>query len=187
MSRAGDERSTATPGRSAGGAPLRPGARAADVTVRQATLSDLDTVVELRIALLRGAPEHPIYGRLRADAEQRAHELFATQLTSSAESTFLAERGGRVIGILRCVETRSSPLLDPSRYCYVSSVYVRPDERRRGVLRALFARARRWCDERGLREMRLHNVPDHDDASAAWDALGFEVVEHVRLLRFGRR
>ncbi|MGH7636416.1 MAG: GNAT family N-acetyltransferase, partial [Gemmatimonadaceae bacterium] len=82
-----------------------------------------------------------------------------------------------------CVETVSSPLLLPERYCYLSSAYVRPDYRRRGVLQALMARAREWCDERGLSEMRLHNVGSRASAAAAWDSLGFEVVEQVRVLR----
>ena len=74
----------------------------------------------------------------------------------------------------------SSPLLYPDRYCYVSSVYVLPSERRRGVLRALYEAAVAWCEERGLDEMRLHNAASSDTASQAWEALGFEVVELVR-------
>ena len=149
--------------------------------VRPATLADLDVVVELRLALLREHPSHPVYGRLRADAETRARPLFASQLDAPNETIFLAERGRRVVGIMRCAESAGSPLLGSPRYCYVSSVYVRPEARRTGVLRALMDRAREWCDERGLREMRLHNVPTSAAASSAWTALGFEVIEHVRL------
>jgi len=149
------------------------------IAVRRATSADLPVVVELRLALLRENGEHPIYGRLRADARRRAYDVFGAQLRSSHESIFLAEQGGSVVGILRCVETLNSPLLHPDRYCYVSSVYVRPAARRRGVLHALLRRAEAWCDERGLSEMRLHNVPG-GNASAAWSASGFEVVEEVR-------
>ena len=65
----------------------------------------------------------------------------------------------------------------------MSSVYVRPECRRRGVLRELFQRARAWCQQRGLTEMRLHNVGARPESAGAWDALGFEVVEQVRVLR----
>ena len=153
------------------------------LTVRRGTIDDLDTVVALRIALLREYPEHPVYGRLRPDAEVRAHAIFAAQLESDNEAAFLAEKRGRVIGLLRCVETVSSPLLDPDRYCYISSVYVAPASRRQGVLRALFDAAQDWCRKRGLAEMRLHNVGARQGSAAAWDALGFEVVEQVRLRR----
>lgn len=153
------------------------------VTIRRATSDDLDTVVDLRLALLREYSSHPIYGRLRHDAERRARPMFAAQLDSDVEAMFLAEDNHAPVGLIRCVESVSSPLLVPDRYCYVSSAYVRPQYRRRGVLRELFLRARAWCEERGLTEMRLHNVGSRPASAAAWEALGFEVVEQVRVLR----
>jgi len=62
-------------------------------------------------------------------------------------------------------------------------VYVVPRARRRGVLRALLAAAIEWCEARGLTELRLHNASDNAVANAAWDALGFRVVEHLRVRR----
>lgn len=152
----------------------------ADVTVRPATLADLDTIVELRLALLREYGDHPMYGRLRADADVRAPEFFRTQLASHLEVMLVAEVHGALVGILRCVDSASSPLLRPERYCYVSSAYVRPAYRRGGVLRALMAAAETWCVERGLDEIRLHNAVSSPAAVAAWSALGFDVVEQVR-------
>jgi GNAT superfamily N-acetyltransferase len=153
------------------------------VMVRRATSADLDAVVKLRIALLREYREHPIYGRLRADAEQRARLVFGSQLDASNEVIFLAEAEGVTIGLLRCVESLASPLLIPDRYCYISSVYVVPQHRRHGVMRLLLDRAIAWCGERGLTEMRLHNVGARADTVAAWDSMGFEVVEQVRVRR----
>ncbi|HYC51362.1 MAG TPA: GNAT family N-acetyltransferase [Gemmatimonadaceae bacterium] len=154
-----------------------------DIAIRQATSDDLDDVVALRLALLREYPDHPIYGRLRPDAEARARAVFESQLEADTEAIFLAEGTGRAIGVLRCVETTASALLMPERYCYVSSAYVVPEFRRRGVLSLLLERARAWCAERGLDEMRLHNVHSRASAAAAWDAAGFEVVEQLRVLR----
>jgi ribosomal protein S18 acetylase RimI-like enzyme len=149
--------------------------------VRSATPRDLDSVVALRLALLREHPDHPIYGRLRTEVDRRARDLFAAQLRARTETILLAELAGEVVGILRCVESIGSPLLDPARYAYVSSVYVRPEARRRGVLRALVNEAERWSRARGLDQMRLHNVAGSVDAERAWEALGFSVVEQVRL------
>jgi ribosomal protein S18 acetylase RimI-like enzyme len=150
------------------------------VQVRPATPADLAFVVELRMALLREHGNNPIYARLRPDAPVRARRIFSAQLSSPNERIFLAEADGAVIGIIRCVESTGSPLLDPARYAYISSAYVRPEARRRGVLRALVAAARNWCAERGLDEARLHSVADDEGSNRAWDALGFDVVEHMR-------
>ena len=154
---------------------------AAEPRVRPATQRDLDAVVALRTALLREHPDHPIYGRLRSGIDRRARELFAAQIRSRTETILLAELADEVIGIIRCVESIGSPLLEPARYAYVSSAYVRPDVRRRGVLRALMAEVERWSRARGLDQMRLHNVVGSESAERAWDALGFAVVEQVRL------
>ena len=151
------------------------------MVVRAAGPRDLDAVVALRLALLREHPDHPVYGRLRADVSDRARELFANQLRSTMEVILLAEREGEVVGVLRCVESIGSPLLEPARYAYVSSVYVRPDVRRTGVLRALMHAADRWSRGRGLYQMRLHNVAGSVAAEGAWSALGFAVVEQVRV------
>ena len=154
---------------------------ASGVRVREATRRDLADVVALRLALLHEHPGHAIYGRLRRDVTDRARELFAAQLRSPVEVIFLAESDGGAVGVLRCVESVGSPLMEPARYAYVSSVYVRPAMRRRGVLRALLAAAERWARARGLTQMRLHNVAGSANAEAAWSALGFGVVEQVRL------
>ena len=154
-------------------------ARGHVISVRRASIADLPTVVELRLALLSENADHPVYGQLRADARERAYEIFGAQLRAAHETMFLAESDDEIIGILRCVDTLNSPLLHPDRYCYVSSVYVRPRRRRNGVLKVLLRAAERWCVERGLSEMRLHNVPG-GAASAAWQAEGFTAMEEVR-------
>jgi ribosomal protein S18 acetylase RimI-like enzyme len=143
------------------------------IAVRQASVAD-------RLALLSEHRGNPIYHRLRPDARQRAHTLFRSQLQSANEIILLAIRDRSHIGILRCVDALGSPLLYPSRYGYVTSVYVLPAARRTGVLRTLFDEAERWCRVRGLTEMRLHNAPDNPLACAAWEALGFDVVEELR-------
>jgi len=150
------------------------------VSVREAKPDDLDAVVELRLSLLREYGDHPLYGRLHPDARRRAYDLYRTQLASASETMFVAERDGDIVGVLRCVAAPSSPLLMPEHYCYVSSAYVKPDVRRTGVLSALVDAAERWCDARGITEMRLHNASGVRMAEDTWSALGFEVVEQVR-------
>jgi GNAT superfamily N-acetyltransferase len=105
--------------------------------------------------------------------------LFRAQILSPNEAMFVAQTQHRLIGVLRCADTPVSPLLFPERVCYVSSVFVRPDVRRKGVLRGLLVAAEAWCAERGISEMRLNNTVD-SVAAHAWQSLGFDVVEQVR-------
>lgn len=156
------------------------------IEVRRATIDDLETVIALRIALLREYGDHPIYGRLHPDAQARARPLFEQQIQAGDQAIFLAARAGHVAGIARCVDSKGSPLLVPDRYCYVTSVYVKPEDRREGVLSALMDHVEQWARRRGLTEMRLHNSTQNATTRAAWQQLGFEVNEEVRLKHIGR-
>jgi ribosomal protein S18 acetylase RimI-like enzyme len=140
-------------------------------------------VVALRLALLREECRSTASGRMRSGVTRRANQLYRAQLESPGEVTLLAEHDGVTLGILRCAESSGHPLLEPDRYAYVSSVYVVPPARRSGVVRALLSHANHWCRDRGLVEMRLHNAADSATANAAWDALGFAIVEHLRVRR----
>ena len=151
------------------------------ITVRQATMSDLDTVVSMRLALVREHKNNPVYRRIRADAEERARALYTAQLRSDHEAIFLAFRASVAVGILRVAESAGSVILDPPRYGYLSSVYVVPGARRRGILKKLMTEAEQWCESRGLSELRLHSTPDNALSNATWDNLGFEIVEYVRM------
>lgn len=151
------------------------------IEIRRATLDDLATVVELRLALLREYAGHPVYGRLRPDAATRARPVFERQIVADDQAIFLAAHLGQMAGIARCADTRGSPLLFPDRYCYITSVYVKPEHRRRGILSALLEQVEQWSRSRGLTEMRLHNSTLNAEARAAWDQLGFAINEEVRL------
>jgi len=156
------------------------------VNVRIATVSDLDTVVALRLALLREHSTNPLFERLHPDAERRARELYHSHLASPDQIMLLAERDGAPVGILRCVHAVSSPLLLPEAYAYLSSAYVVPRERRMGILKALFEEGVRWCSARGLREFRLYVSIEDEAARSAWSSLGFAAVEELRVHRLPR-
>ncbi len=148
--------------------------------VRTATVDDLRIVLELRLALLAEHSDSLLYGRLRKDVRERARRLYRAQLISQGEVIFLAAIGDETVGVLRCIDAVGSALLEPPRYGYISSVYVRPASRRSGVLHALMSAAESWCEARGLDELRLHNDAKNAVGGATWERLGFKVVEVLR-------
>lgn len=151
--------------------------------IRRATPADLDTVVALRLALLREHQSNPLFERLHPEAGARAPEIYRAHLSSPDQIILLAERDGATVGILRCVHARSSPLLLPEAYGYMSSAYVVPGERQMGILKALFDEGARWCRSRGLSEIRLYVSVEDEIARTAWGSLGFAAVEELRILR----
>jgi ribosomal protein S18 acetylase RimI-like enzyme len=153
----------------------------ARVRVRPASLADAKRIAELRLALLGEHTGNAIYSRVRRDAPVRALNLTKEQLASEHQVMFVATKGERIVGMLRCTDQRGHRLLRPARYAMIGTVYVEPSVRRQGVLRSLMDAAIAWSRERGLKELRLQNAIDNPLAIAAWEALGFRVVEQIRL------
>lgn len=143
--------------------PARPTARRSHrprTTVRHATAADAAVIEALRQAL-------------RHEDGAAAPALSARRTTAGSRGgrqvTLLAEQAGRVVGVLRCTARSAAS----GRFGWVSTVYVAPGRRRRGVLRALLSAADAWCRRRGLAEMRLHCTVGNAEGNAAWTALGF--------------
>jgi ribosomal protein S18 acetylase RimI-like enzyme len=158
-------------------------AKALDVVVRAATPLDLDEVVALRLALLRDPEASPFPRLLHPDAERRARSLFAKQLRSPREVVFLAHVGDETVGLLRVVAAPRSPLHAELRHAYLTSAFVVPAARARGVMRALVQHAMAWCEAHDVHEVRLHNALRNRAAAAVWDRLGFPAVEELRVRR----
>jgi GNAT superfamily N-acetyltransferase len=156
--------------------------------VRAATGADADAVAALRLALLREEAAHPLFARPRQSAPAIARRLTAAQLADGRQVTLVAVDGTRIIGVLRCASARGPALTTPRRFALVTTVYVRPAYRRRGVLRELVRAADAWARGRGLTEMRLHCGIGNAAGQATWAALGFtpvEVLHRRRLPRHG--
>src|SRR6185436_20990647 len=105
----------------------------AAITVRPASLLDVDVIVRFRLELLKEHNRHSIYGRVREDAPDRARRSVPLRLASGREITYLAFEGKTPIGMLRCLESKGSPLLFPSKFAYIAAAYVVKSHRRHGI------------------------------------------------------
>ena len=155
--------------------------RPARVVVRRATLKDLPTIVSLRLALLREEARNPFFATPHPDAEARALHLTRAELTTPGEVFLVAVRNRSIMGMLRCRAVRRTPLVAESRQAVITTVYVVPEHRRTGVLRALLAAADRWCRRQGLTDMRLQCALSNSVGRSAWESLGFAPAETLYL------
>lgn len=154
---------------------VRPPSRATTsdaVEIRRAESSDFDTVLTLRRALRREErpDEEPIDAQLRS--------MTRRQLDAAGQVIFLAEQGGDAVGILRCALQAPSDLV--VRTAMLTTAYVDPAWRRRGIMGRLVDAAESWCAEHGVYDLRLRNAHDNAAANGAWEALGFRVVQVTR-------
>ncbi len=145
------------------------------LTIRPATPADAPVVAAFNVALAR---------------ESESKELDPVLLTAGVGAVLadpskgvytLAESGGEVVGQMMLTYEWSD--WRNGWFWWVQSVYVRPDARRGGVFRALFADTlARAAADPGVIGVRLYMEPGNDHARATYRALGlveagYEVFE----------
>ena len=160
--------------------PADTGASAAiaeSVVVRRVRREDLDELARVERAL----PEHqslaPVFSRLPVPALDEVRAELDEDLDDPAYTTFVAERGGRVIGSTTgCaleVSSMHRGLALPPRAAFLGFAAVLPEHRGTGAGRALSEAILGWArDERYesvVTDWRMTNLL----ASRAWPALGF--------------
>jgi GNAT superfamily N-acetyltransferase len=140
----------------------------------------------MRLALLREEARSALFADPPPDAAARALQITASQLLDEDQVFFLAISEEEPVGALRCTITAASAMSRDAARGFLSAAWVHPRFRRRGVLRKLVDAAEAWCRERGAFDLRLHCTRENLEGNAAWEALGFEVVEVVRRRRAQR-
>lgn len=148
------------------------------VEIRRAGPRDFETVIDLRRALRREErpEEEPIDAQLRS--------MTRRQLDAAGQVIFLAEVADEAVGILRCALQAPTELV--VRTAMLTTAYVDPAWRRRGIMTRLVDAAEEWCASHGVHDLRLRNAHDNAAANGAWEALGFRVVQVVRQRRTER-
>ena len=99
-------------------------------------------------------------------------------LADAAKGRYLvAERGGEVVGCLML--TREWSDWRNGELSWVQSVYVDPEHRRRGVMRALFAAAEQSARDAGAVGVRLYVERENAAAQAVYRSLGMGETHYL--------
>jgi ribosomal protein S18 acetylase RimI-like enzyme len=145
-----------------------------DLRIRRGTMADLPVVMELFAELAEWQREWRVF-RLRDSLSREMERRYRLALSDAPDEVlFLAEEGdGRVIGMAEASVIRPSSFSD-DRAVELSSAFVRPQARRRGVARALTGAVAGFAGEAGVERITLRTFVANEPAVEAWKALGFE-------------
>ena len=107
-----------------------------------------------------------------------AQDQFRRELANPEVGFFVAERGGRIVGMVHVSigETKPYPVIVPRRVAKVNDLAVDEGCRREGIGRALMERAAAWAAGQGADEMELSVYAFNEGAMAFYQALGFTVL-----------
>ena len=148
----------------------------ADVAIRRATPDDLDAFVELGLQVIRfdayfgGVRERPWTAAALSDE-------FAVMLAAPRPWMWLAERGGRAVGMLAAEPPEQAawiaPLTRSAPVAYVLLAGVRPDERARGTGAALATSLAAEARASGVPAILLHYAQVNPLSVPFWSQQGY--------------
>jgi GNAT superfamily N-acetyltransferase len=119
------------------------------------------------------------YDREHPGWRDRYMRFFGDLVRGGRGQFFVAEIAGQLIGsagVYKLVNHRSSIILAQS--AYVSTVYVKPQWRRRGIARALMQQTVAWAQRNGCEVVRLRTSPG---GRALYEVLGFRQSDELEL------
>ncbi len=163
--------------------------RASSVTVRRATLSDLDAVRRLDRELIRH--DRRFDATLIPDwtDSAAAHQWLRERITGRDGIVLIAQEGPSAVGYLvggRCEAEeyrRTAPMAE------VECMFVAPSQRGRGIGERMMRQFLRWCADRGIGRLRVVACAESEGAIAFYRRMGFKPYDLVleRPLRRSRR
>ncbi|HEX9336073.1 MAG TPA: GNAT family N-acetyltransferase [Pseudonocardiaceae bacterium] len=148
----------------------------AGVTVRRATIDDLDAAV--RVAMAEMAYSVTVgNGIMRPDALD-IRRVSLRRRIDQGDPVLLAERNGQPVGLADCLVIESDPArgwppLPAGRWGYVAMLSVLPDARGCGVGRTLMAAAHRELPRLGVTGTYLYYNPPNPLSSVFWSRQGY--------------
>ena len=121
----------------------------------------------------------------RPATEEELAEGLRALLAQQSFRAFIARRERRPVGYigLRTVERPGHMLMFARRFLDVEQVGVAPDERGKGVGRALMARVRELAAELGLKRIELNVWAENGKARRAFESWGFAVCSSRMALK----
>ncbi len=140
------------------------------LAIRRATMHDIETLVELRLALQSENSDG-----IEVDwaaAREAFRRYFTDTLPPEVFVVFVAEAGGRVVATSGVSFVSRPPGGTSFLKCegYVTNVYTVPEWRGRGVATALMNATIEYAQQRGARLVYLHTS---DAGRSVYEQLGF--------------
>lgn len=158
---------------------------AAEPVIRPGRAGEIDAIGALWGEMYAYQRAHGMQLALRDDAIELWKRGLADRLDSPVSVVLVAESPdgtGAAAGFLAAQTKRLPPHLitGKPKVGFISEVFVRPDQRRHQLGRALVGAAMRWFDRADVGSIELHVLIDNPVARAFWERMGF-VSELVQM------
>jgi ribosomal protein S18 acetylase RimI-like enzyme len=151
-----------------------------EITIRNATLSDLDVLLTFEQELIKA--ERPFDKTIRRDPVNY-YDLKGMILDNQV-SVVVAEMNNIVVSCGAAIIKQARSYLDHKDYANFGFMYTLPAYRGMGINKKVLDSLRSWAQSKGYNEMRLTVYSDNIPAIKAYEKAGF--VGHILEMRIPR-
>ncbi len=144
------------------------------IRLRDASESDLEALVEMRVALQKHleARDPEIWKFSQRGFEIAPLEVKARLRSKSSYMSVAEDENGRIIGMIMAEAARDE-YRDPERFGHIHWVYVEENSRCRGLGRSLVKTALNFFSRHGVEQITIGYVVNNPEAHSFWNKLGF--------------
>lgn len=139
------------------------------VTIRQATLADLKTLLSFEQALIDF--ERPLDATIKC-GDIHYYDV-EKMISSESVEIVVAESAGEIVGCGYASIEDSKPYLTHQSHAYLGFMYVVPEHRGKGVNRLIIEALKQWSLSKDVTNMRLEVFASHPAAIKAYEKVGF--------------
>lgn len=139
------------------------------LTIRQATRADLDTLLLFEQALIDF--ERPLDPTIKSG--DISYYDVENMISSATVDIVVAEWAGEIVGCGYASIEDSKPYLTHRRHAYLGFMYVVPEHRGKGVNRLIIEALKQWSISKGVTQMRLEVFASNPAAVKAYEKVGF--------------
>ena len=147
------------------------------MNIRYATPEDTALLTEMRLRFMGATPSRNDYALLR----QNCSDYFSSALPQGLCDAVLAEQDGKCIGtgVIFYYDSVPSTFNPEGKNAYITSMYVEPEYRRRGIARQMLHHLVSRAGERGYGVIMLSAS---DMGRPLYEQCGFEALTRNMLL-----
>jgi ribosomal protein S18 acetylase RimI-like enzyme len=151
--------------------------------IRKATKRDLDGIVELEYLLhIEHITEHGVDFKLRKNFKSIHKRFLSEKMKGGKNAFFVAHSGNELVGHISGCLDEDPPIFVDRKKGQLKTFYVKKEFRGKGLGKKLFAKLRKWFEQKKVPSIRLAVAKRNLTTKRIYKSLGFEAAHFEQLV-----
>lgn len=143
-----------------------------EIQIRRARVSEVDTIVELWMAMMHEHEKFDSTIQLTDDANEHYRRYLQCHILDTNAIVVVALHNGHIIGYTLAMKCQNLPMFEPPEYGYISDMTVIPTQRGKKIGEAMFNRVIEWFRQQSIRSIQLQVYNGNIKGKRFWNRMG---------------